>query len=51
MIIFIKYKDGCAESYKIKDFIMVGSTIRIVTEDKILYLDCFDIEDMQITNS
>ena len=51
MIIFIKYKDGCAESYKIKDFAMVESTIRIVTEDKILYLDYFDIEDMQIINS
>lgn len=51
MIIFIKHKDGRAKTYKIKDFTMVDSTIRIVTEDKILYLDYFDIEDMQIINS
>lgn len=43
--------DGCTKSYTIKNFTMVKSTIRIVTEDKILYLDYFDIEDMQIINS
>lgn len=52
MIIFIKYKDGCVEDYNIKDFDMKDSTISIVTEeDDVLYLDYFDIEDMQIINS
>ena len=51
MMIFIKYKDGSAKNYKIKDFTMVSSTIGIVTEDDVLYLDYSDIEHIQITNS
>jgi len=51
MIIFIKYKDGCTESYEIKRFTMVGSVIRIETDNDILYLDYSSIEDIQITNS
>ncbi len=52
MMIFIKYKDGRAEDYDIKDFDMMGSTISMVTEeDNVLYLDYFDIKDIQIINS
>ena len=50
-MIFIKYKDGSTKNYKIKDFTMVGSTIGIVTEDDVLYLDYSDIEHIQIINS
>ena len=48
MIIYIKYKNGHVENYKIKSFTMVNSTIRIKTDDNILYLDYSDIEDIQI---
>ena len=48
MIIFVKYKNGYAENYKIKRFTMVGSAIRIETDSDILYLDYSDIEDIQI---
>ena len=48
MIIFIKYKNGSFENYKIKCFTMVGSAIRIETDDNILYLNYSDIEDIQI---
>ena len=51
MIIFIKYKNGHSESYEIKRFTMVGSAIRIETDNDILYLDYSSIEDIQITNS
>lgn len=51
MIIFIKYKDKRTESYEIKRFTMVGSAIRIETDNDILYLDYSSIEDIQITNS
>ena len=48
MIFFIKYKNGSFENYKIKRFTMVGSAIRIETDDNILYLNYSDIEDIQI---
>ena len=48
MIIFVEYKNGHVENYKIKSFTMVNSTIRIKTDDNILYLDYSDIEDIQI---
>lgn len=48
MIIFVKYKNGHVENYKIKSFTMVNSTIRIKTDDNILYLNYSDIEDIQI---
>ena len=48
MIIFVKYKNGYVENYKIKRFTMVGSAIRIETDSDILYLDYSDIEDIQI---
>lgn len=48
MIIYIKYKNGHVENYKIKSFTMVNSTIRIETDGDILYLDYSDIEDIQI---
>ena len=48
MIIYIKYKNGHVENYKIKSFTMVNSTIRIETDDNILYLNYSDIEDIQI---
>ena len=48
MIIFIKYKNGYVENYKIKSLTMVGSVIRIKTDDNILYLNYSDIEDIQI---
>ena len=48
MIIYIKYKNGHVENYKIKSFTMVNSTIRIETDGDILYLNYSDIEDIQI---
>ena len=48
MVLFIKYKNGHVENYKIKSFTMVNSTIRIKTDDNILYLNYSDIEDIQI---
>ena len=48
MVLFVKYKNGHVENYKIKSFTMVNSTIRIKTDDNILYLDYSDIEDIQI---
>ena len=48
MVLFVKYKNGSFENYKIKSFTMVNSTIRIKTDDNILYLDYSDIEDIQI---
>lgn len=51
MMIFIRFKDGCTESYEIKRFTMVGSAIRIETDDDISYLDYSNIEDIQINNS
>ena len=50
MIIYIKYKNGHVENYKIKSFTMVNSTIRIETDDNILYLNYSDIEDIQINS-
>ena len=38
MVLFVKYKNGHVENYKIKSFTMVNSTIRIKTDDNILYL-------------
>ena len=48
MVLFVKYKNGHVENYKIKSFTMVNSTIRIKTDDNILYLNYSDIEDIQI---
>ena len=48
MVLFVKYKNGHVENYKIKSFTMVNSTIRIKTDSDILYLDYSDIEDIQI---
>ena len=48
MVLFVKYKNGHVENYKIKSFTMVNSTIRIETDGDILYLDYSDIEDIQI---
>lgn len=48
MMIFVKYKNGSFENYKIKRFSMVGSAIRIETDGDILCLDYSDIEDIQI---
>ena len=49
MIIYIKYKNGRVENYKIKRFTMMNSTIRIKTDgNNILYLNYSDIEDIQI---
>lgn len=50
MMIFIKFKDGCTESYEIKRFTMVGSIICIETDDDILYLDYSSIEDIRINS-
>lgn len=50
MMIFVKYKNGHVENYKIKSFTMVNSTIRIKTDDNILYLNYSDIEDIQINS-
>ena len=48
MVIFVKYKNGHVENYKIKSFATVGSAIRIETDGDILYLDYSEIEDIQI---
>lgn len=48
MVLFVEYKNGHVENYKIKSFTMVNSTIRIKTDDNILYLNYSDIEDIQI---
>ena len=49
MVLFVEYKNGHVENYKIKSFITVGSTIRIETDgNNILYLDYSDIEDIRI---
>ena len=45
-----EYKNGHVENYKIKSFTMVNSTIRIKTDDNILYLNYSDIEDIQINS-
>ena len=50
MVIFVEYKNGHVENYKIKSFTMVNSTIRIKTDDNILYLNYSDIEDIQINS-
>ena len=50
MIIYIKYKNGSFENYKIKRFTTVGSAIRIETDSDVLYLDYSDIEDIQINS-
>lgn len=49
--LFIKFKDGSAESIKIKHFTMVGSTIRIETENDIEYFEYASIESIEIINS
>ena len=49
-LIFIKFKDECTESHKIKHFTMVGSTIRVETEDDIEYFEYEDIESIEIIN-
>ena len=48
MVLFVEYKNGHVENYKIKSFTMVNSTIRIKTDGNILYLDYSNIEDIQI---
>ena len=48
MVLFVEYKNGHVENYKIKSFTMVNSTIRIKTDDNILYLNYSDIDDIQI---
>ena len=48
MVLFVEYKNRHVENYKIKSFTMVNSTIRIKTDDNILYLNYSDIEDIQI---
>ena len=50
MVLFVKYKNGHVENYKIKSFTMVNSTIRIKTDNNILYLNYSDIEDIQINS-
>ena len=50
MVLFVEYKNGSFENYKIKSFTMVNSTIRIKTDDNILYLNYSDIEDIQINS-
>lgn len=49
--IFIKHKDGSAESHEIKHFTMVGSTIRIETENNIEYFEYEGIESIEIIDS
>ena len=49
-LIFIKYKNGNAESHEIKNFTMKGSTIRMETEDNIEFLDYAEIENIEIIN-
>lgn len=48
MVLFVEYKNGHVENYKIKSFTMMNSTIRIKTDDNTLYLNYSDIEDIQI---
>ena len=50
MVLFVEYKNGHVENYKIKSFTMVNSTIRIKTDDNILYLNYSDIDDIQINS-
>ena len=50
MVLFVEYKNGSFENYKIKSFTTVGSAIRIETDSDILYLDYSDIEDIQINS-
>ena len=50
MVLFVEYKNGHVENYKIKSFTMMNSTIRIKTDDNILYLNYSDIEDIQINS-
>ena len=50
MVLFVQYKNGHVENYKIKSFTMVNSTIRIKTDYDILYLNYSDIEDIQINS-
>ena len=50
MVLFVEYKNGHVENYKIKSFIMVNSTLRIKTDDNILYLNYSDIKDIQINS-
>lgn len=50
MVLFVKYKNGHVENYKIKSFTMVGSAIRIKTDCDILYLNYSDIKDIQINS-
>lgn len=50
VLIFVKYKDGSAESHEIKHFTMVGSTIRVETKDNIEYFEYEDIESIEIIN-
>ena len=51
MVLFVEYKNGHVENYKIKSFTMVNSTIRIKTDgNNILYLDYSNIEDIQINS-
>ena len=50
MVLFVEYKNGHVENYKIKSFTMVNSTIRIKTDDNILYLNYSDIEDIKINS-
>lgn len=50
-IIFIKFKDGSAESHEIEHFTMVGSTIRMETKDNIEYFEYDSIENIEIINS
>ena len=50
MVLFVEYKNGHLENYTIKSFTMVNSTIRIKTDDNILYLNYSDIEDIQINS-
>lgn len=49
-LIFIKYKNGNAESHEIEHFTMIGSTIRVETEDEIEYFEYADIESIEIIN-
>lgn len=49
-IMFIKFKDGSAESHEIKHFTMEGSTIRIETENDVEYFEYTDIENIEILN-
>lgn len=49
-LIFIKHKNGNAEIHKIKRFTMVGSTIRVETEDDVFYIDYSNVEYIKIIN-